>query len=206
MSPRTGQETHVVIERFRSPRTYWVVPAGRIAARAEDSITLTCRRADLAAGPAYRRRRGEFLEVDPGLPPVVFPVQRPDAEIATDVRRALAAEPVLAGADIAVAVAGGEVRLTGLTPTAIGRVDALKLAESVAGVGHVYNDLLSDEEIATAINRRLKEDPELRRHQVRVRLTGGQVTVHHLNADADLLERAAQIARDHPGVRGLEIT
>jgi hypothetical protein len=201
VSPRTELLTHLGIERLGAPETYWIVPATEIAVVHPDSVQLTLTRATLNQRPAHRRLQGLWLRPDPAAPPVVFPDRRPDAEVADRVLAILRADPIIGAGDVSLEVDDGLVTVRGQVPTALARLAAVKLAETAPGVGHVRNELLSDEETAAAINRLLKEDDEIRRHYVRALVEGGRVFWRHRDAPPDVLARAAVLARGRPGVR-----
>ena len=204
VSPRTGEFTHLVIERLGAPETYWIVPANAVESAEVDGVRLSLDRESLNRLPAQVRDRGEWLRADRSLPPVEFPERRPNPAVEADIRRALATDPLLAAADVTVTVDDGLVSLRGLVPTGLARLAAQKLAEGVPGVCLVRNDLQSDEEIGTALNARLAEDPELRRYRVRARLEKGRVYWDHRGAGPDLLSRAGSVAASWPGVRSVE--
>ncbi|HEX2172411.1 MAG TPA: BON domain-containing protein [Dehalococcoidia bacterium] len=204
VSPRTGQFTHLVIERLRAPDTYWTVPAAEIAGVEPAAVRLTIDRAALNARRTYRRHQGEWLTADLSLPPVDFPERRDDPEVAADVLGVLRSDPIIAAGEVEVDADDGLIVLRGLVPTGLARLASQKLAEGVRGVCHVRNELLSDEEIAADVNRLLGDEVEFRRHHVRVLVDGGRVLWQHRDVPTELLARAAQIARGRPGVRSVE--
>lgn len=196
VSPRSGLLSHLVIERPGVPDTFWVVPVDAVASTAPDLVCLRLSRADLAQLPAQRRHQGEWLRPDPALPPADFPPDLPDEALANQVKRALATEPLVAAAVPEIETRSGTVTLRGFVPATLVRVSAEKLAIAVPGVLRVRNELVSDEEVAAEINRRLSPDPDLRRSGIRARLEAGRVYWQSRQATDEDRRRAAVIAAD----------
>lgn len=197
-SPRTGQFSHLVVERLGALETFWILPAGTLCdVDPRLGVSLTLSRAEVNALPAQRRLHGEWLRPDGALPPVEFPPVRPDADLLADVTPALQTDPIVAAALPAVAVEAGVVILTGIVPTGLARLAAQKLAEAVPGVVQVRNNLHSDEEVAAAINRDLKADEAIRRSRLRAQVFKGQLLWQPDVVDPQVQQAAEAIARRH---------
>jgi osmotically-inducible protein OsmY len=111
---------------------------------------------------------------------------RPDSDIKRDVEAELRFDPALGGADIAVAVKGGVVTLTGFVRNYVQKVQAESDAKRVRGVIGVANDIevrlpeldeRPDPEIARDAVAAIKAELPHSAEYIKVIVKGGWVTL-----------------------------
>ena len=139
-------------------------------------------------------------------------------ELKAQVRRALERDPRLAGSDIRVAVAKGVVRLTGRVATTALKQAARDVAQGVAGVADIANNLgvgdegtgirmrvarhtaEDDAALAGAARATLRDDAALRNLPTAVTVSHRRVTLTGRVDDAGQREALGRRLRGLPGV------
>ncbi|HYZ32904.1 MAG TPA: BON domain-containing protein [Crenalkalicoccus sp.] len=137
---------------------------------------------------------------------------RPDSDIKRDVEAELRFDPALGGADIAVAVKGGVVTLTGFVRNYVQKVQAESDAKRVRGVIGVANDIevrlpeldeRPDPEIARDAVAAIKAELPHSAEYIKVIVKGGWVTLEgHVEWNYQR-ERAENAVRRVKGVKGI---
>lgn len=114
-------------------------------------------------------------------------------------------EPLRASrAQIAVAVKGRVVHLSGMVRSATQPHEAARIARTVAGVSEVHVEgLRTDAHLAVDVATALAQDPELARATLRVQVALGAVTLRGAVGQARLLDRAVARAAAVAGVRAV---
>ena len=137
---------------------------------------------------------------------------RPDSDIKQDVEAELRYDPALGGADIAVAVKGGVVTLTGFVRNYVQKVQAESDAKRVRGIIGVANDIevrlpeldeRPDPEIARDAVAAIKAELPHSAEYIKVIVKGGWVTLEgHVEWNYQR-ERAENAVRRVKGVKGI---
>lgn len=168
--------------------------------------------------PGVRDVDATLVRVDPELTPAQ---RRPpsgytypdDPEIRDSVRSALARDPRLGSAPIAVTVRDGHVHLGGEVPTLDARRAGAELAESVHGVWRVENDLrvrrlprTDDEAIGRLVERALQRAAAIDAEAIEVDVRRGVVTLTGTVDSPHARTVAEDVVSRIPGVRELDNT
>ena len=163
------------------------VPAHLITVEASNGIvSLKGRIGNLLA----KERAADIAETVKGVRTVVnrvlvIPaVRRPDAELASDVRRALENHPVVEAGEVEVRVKNGTAHLSGTVDSWPEYRFCERAAKSVKGVIHVRNDIRvdfaarrADDEIRAEVVERLRWDALVDDGLIRVGVTEGVVVL-----------------------------
>jgi osmotically-inducible protein OsmY len=131
-----------------------------------------------------------------------------DAEIARAIRDALGYDPRVAAGDVSVAVEDGEVTLSGTVRVLRARLAAEEDARNTLGTERVRNLLKvrngpppDDGELAGRVEAALRADPWEQRHEFRVSVDRGRVTLEG-RVDSSFDERRAEAIAS--GVEGVK--
>jgi osmotically-inducible protein OsmY len=104
---------------------------------------------------------------------------------------------------IRVSVRNGVVILAGNVELGTQAALAARLVSRIAGVRDVINLLLADDQLQTSVAAAMHHDPRLRRHELRVRVELGRVTLMGSVPDAAGRDAAQDVAAAVRGVRGV---
>jgi osmotically-inducible protein OsmY len=141
---------------------------------------------------------------------MVATVVKSDSELRRDIERELEWEPSIDARKIGVAVADSIVTLTGEATTYAEKWKAERVAERVAGVKGVVNEIevktpteRSDTDLAKAVVDALRWDVMVPDDRIKVRVEKGWVTLKG-EVNWDYQRRAAERAiRNLPGIKGI---
>ena len=134
-----------------------------------------------------------------------------DDAIAESAREALSRDPLVTQDLVQVQVENRVVRLTGRLESLVARSSAEDDVRLVAGVKDVINDIevlpsphRTDREIMSDIQRRLLDELSLGASEIVVTVQNGMVELRGSVSSADLKRRVEEVARQTPGVLGVE--
>jgi hyperosmotically inducible protein len=136
----------------------------------------------------------------------VLPMARDDEEIVDEIERVLEVDCVLDPSRMDVGLTGGEARISGSVDSWSERFLAGRVVGSVRGVGSVNNALrvtreveVTDDDIRSTIEKRLRLDPFVDARLVEVEVSGGSVLLRGTLASVEQVARAGRLAHV-PGV------
>lgn len=199
-SARRDRPTHLVVRWRAHPRLVAVLPWEQVEEVAPGRVRVRGTVAEVAAGRGYVRSREGWLR--PSNEPLPLATPGSDAELAAQLREALAREPLTQHSRLEVEVREGVARLEGAVDTVAAKYAARRLALTTPGIWHVTGQIDSDEEIVVAANRLLRERAELCRARLTIRSDLGEVSIRGAVPPA-LRERLVEAIRALPGVRAV---
>lgn len=153
--------------------------------------------------------------------PVMNPVPAASAQevkdswITSKTKMALVSDKRVKARQIKVETERGVVTLRGKVASGDERNAAEQIARGVDGVRSVRNTLevvpetrrkaldAKDDEVSEAVSKRLDADEQLKEASIKVRSDNGMVTLMGSVPNARAKERAVELARKVPGVRGV---
>lgn len=134
-----------------------------------------------------------------------------DETIAESVRESLSRDPLVTKDLVQVQVKNRVVRLAGRLESLVARSSAEDDARLVAGVKDVINEIevppsphRTDREIASDVQQRLLDELNLGASEIVVTVHNGIVELQGSVSSADLRQRVEKVARQTPGVLGVE--
>lgn len=185
LDPRSRHATHFVMRKGRFATRDLIVPLSWAAEITRERILLDADARQLDHLPEYR----------------------PDDEIGHDVEQALYEAPAFTnGPDfytIRVAVRDGVVTLQGNVRDGARKREAEHVARKVRGVLDVRNELVADEELASAVEHALRGDERLRIDDLRVESLLGLVLLRGRVESSEQREEAARVVHRVRGVQAV---
>jgi len=131
---------------------------------------------------------------------------RPDVDVLADIQDALWSDTTIRSLDrdsLSLEVHDGEVYLSGHVTNVMHRHRVEDLVMGVRGINAAHNDLIADDELATAVAQALAADPRTRPHLIWVGAFHGWIRLSGEVLEVEVCDAAEEIAGLMPHVRGV---